>query len=228
MSLLSLRNVTAHYGATQALFDVSLTVAEGEVVALMGRNGMGKSTTVKSICRMIPAGGEITFDGADLRALPAHKAAQRGIGLVPEGRRCFPNLSVRENLIAAARPGPWFESSVLDLFPALADRMAQSAATLSGGEQQMLAIGRALMTNPRLLILDEATEGLAPLIRQAIWQVIARLKRETGLGILLIDKSLKEVSAIADTAVILDRGTSVWSGATCALTAEVTNRHLGL
>jgi branched-chain amino acid transport system ATP-binding protein len=228
MSLLSLSGVTAHYGATQALFDVSLSVAEGEVVALLGRNGMGKSTTVKSICRMIPAGGTIRLDGADLRRLPAHKAAQRGIGLVPEGRRCFPNLSVRENLIAAARTGPWHETTVLDLFPALQDRMDQSAATLSGGEQQMLAIGRALMTNPRLLILDEATEGLAPLIRQAIWEVIARLKRDTGLGILLIDKSLRELSAIADSAVILDRGTSVWSGRMDALSPEITNRYLGL
>ena len=228
MSLLSVQNLTAHYGATQALFDVSLEVAQGEVVALMGRNGMGKSTTVKSICRMIPAGGTITFDGTDLRALPAHKAAQAGIGLVPEGRRCFPNLSVRENLIAAARPGPWHEATVLDLFPGLRDRLDQSAATLSGGEQQMLAIGRALMTNPRLLILDEATEGLAPLIRQAIWDVIARLKQDTGLGILLIDKSLKELSAIADTAVILDRGTRVWGGTIAELTPEVTNRHLGL
>lgn len=228
MSLLTLSNVSAYYGPTQALFDVSLSVAEGEVVALLGRNGMGKSTTVKSICRMIPARGTLAFDGADLRSLPAHKAAQRGIGLVPEGRRCFPNLSVRENLIAAARPGEWHETTILDLFPALTGRMDQSAATLSGGEQQMLAIGRALMTNPRLLILDEATEGLAPLIRQAIWDVIARLKRDTGLGILLIDKSLKELSAIADSAVILDRGTSVWSGAIRDLTPEITNRHLGL
>ena len=228
MSLLTLSHVQASYGATQALFDVSLTVAEGEVVALMGRNGMGKSTTVKALCRMLPARGEIRFDGHDLLQLPSHKAARLGLGLVPEGRRCFANLTVAENLIAAARKGHWDTDRVTALFPQLAERVNQNAGSLSGGEQQMLAIGRALMTNPKLLILDEATEGLAPLIRQDIWAAIATLKRDTGMAILLIDKSLKELRQIADTAVILERGTSVWSGPIDTLTAEVTNTHLGL
>jgi branched-chain amino acid transport system ATP-binding protein len=163
MSLLTLQNVTAHYGPVQALFDVSLTVDQGQVVALMGRNGMGKTTTIGAILRMVPqAGGTITFDGHDLLRLPSHRAAQLGIGLVPEGRRCFPNLTVAENLTAAARPGEWTLARVTDLFPRLGERADQMAATLSGGEQQMLAIGRALMTNPRLLILDEATEGWPP------------------------------------------------------------------
>lgn len=229
MSLLSLTNISAFYGASQALFKVSLRVAEGEVVALMGRNGMGKSTTIKTILRLLPAaGGELMFDGHDLSRLPAHKAAQLGLGLVPEGRRCFPNLTVEENLIAAARPGHWDMARVTGLFPRLGERRTQGAASLSGGEQQMLAIGRALMTNPRLLILDEATEGLAPIVRQEIWAAIATLKRETGLSILVVDKSLKELSRIADAAVILQRGETVWHGAMHALTPEITDQYLGV
>ncbi|GIT91507.1 ABC transporter ATP-binding protein [Jannaschia pagri] len=228
MSLLSLRNVTAFYGPAQALFDVSLDVAQGEVVALMGRNGMGKTTTVKAICRMLPARGALTFDGQDLTRLPSHRAARLGIGLVPEGRRCFANLTVTENLIAAARPGPWDMDTVTALFPRLAERRTQTAGTLSGGEQQMVAIGRALMTNPRLLILDEATEGLAPLIRDEIWQAIARIKTETGTAILVIDKSPAELARVADRAVILARGETVWTGAMDALTPEVSARFIGL
>ncbi len=229
MTLLHLDQVTAAYGATQALFGVSFELAQGEVMALMGRNGMGKSTTVKTVCRMLPArSGRIAFDGADLTRLPAHRAAQLGIGLVPEGRRVFPNLTVHENLIAAARPGHWDFARVSGLFPRLAERRDQGAATLSGGEQQMLAIGRALMTNPRLLILDEATEGLAPIVRQEIWSAIARLKAETGLAILLVDKSLAELRRVADRAVILQRGESVWSGAFSDLTDEVTTRLIGV
>ena len=229
MTLLSLRNISAFYGATQALFDVSLEVAEGEVVALMGRNGMGKSTTVKTICRLLPVNaGCLSFDGVDLRGLPAFRAARLGIGLVPEGRRCFPNLTVTENLIAAARAGPWDMARVTALFPRLAERHDQLAATLSGGEQQMLAIGRALMTNPRLLILDEATEGLAPLVRQEIWSAIASLKAETGMAILLIDKSLSELGQVADRAVILQRGATIWSGAFVDLSEEMTKTYLGV
>ncbi|QHQ34247.1 ABC transporter ATP-binding protein [Algicella marina] len=228
MSLLSLENVSASYGPAQALFGVSLTIAEGEALALMGRNGMGKSTTVKAICRLLPAGGTITFAGRSLADLPAHKAARLGIGLVPEGRRCFPNLSVSENLLAAARPGHWNMARVTALFPRLAERRGQNAATLSGGEQQMLAISRALMTNPRLLILDEATEGLAPLVRQEIWAAIGTLKAETGLSLLIIDKSLKELRSIADTAVLLERGTSVWSGPISGLTPDLATRYLGI
>lgn len=229
MTLLSIRNIAASYGATQALFDVSLTIAEGEVLALMGRNGMGKSTTVKTLCRLLPATkGSIVFDGSDLCRLPAFKAARLGLGLVPEGRRCFPNLSVEENLIAACRPGHWDLMRVADLFPRLQERRNQSAASLSGGEQQMLAIGRALMTNPRLLILDEATEGLAPIVRQEIWTAIATLKRETGLAILVVDKSLKELSQIADRATILERGSTVWTGEFAALGEDITQQYLGV
>jgi branched-chain amino acid transport system ATP-binding protein len=228
MSLLSVSNLTATYGVSQALFGVDLAIAEGEVLAVMGRNGMGKTTTVKSICRMIRSEGTLTFDGQDLQALPSHRAARLGIGLVPEGRRCFRDLTVAENLIATARPGPWDMARVRGLFPRLGEREGQRAASLSGGEQQMLAIGRALMTNPRLLILDEATEGLAPLIRQEIWTAIAQLKSETGVAMLLIDKSLKELSRVADRAVILERGKTVWSGAIADLTHDVSERFLGV
>lgn len=229
MSLLKLSHISAFYGPSQALFDVHLDVAEGQVVALMGRNGMGKSTTVKVICRMLKnRGGAVVFDGQDMARQPSHKAAQAGIGLVPEGRRCFAQLTVYENLIAAARPGEWDFAKVSELFPRLAERRDQQASSLSGGEQQMLAIGRALMTNPRLLILDEATEGLAPVVRKEIWAAIARLKAETGLAIIVIDKSIKELATVADKAVILEKGKSVWSGDFTALTPEITDQYLGV
>lgn len=229
MSLLSLSHVSAFYGPSQSLFDVSLTLDEGEVLALMGRNGMGKTTTIKTICRMLPIrGGKLQFDGHDLTRLPTHRAARLGLGLVPEGRRCFPNLTVRENMIAAARPGHWDFARVTGLFPRLAERRNQAAATLSGGEQQMLAIARALMTNPRLLILDEATEGLAPIVRQEIWDVIATLKAETGLAILLVDKSLKELAQVADRAVILQRGATAWTGPFDELTDDISTRYIGV
>ena len=228
MSLLTLSKVSASYGVSQALFGVSLKLSEGEVMALMGRNGMGKSTTVKCICRMLPAQGQIVFDGHDLARLPSHRAARLGIGLVPEGRRCFASLTVEENLVAAARKGHWDMSRVTALFPRLADRKDQRAASLSGGEQQMLAIGRALMTNPRLLILDEATEGLAPIIRQEIWSAVGSLKAQTGLSILVIDKSVKELRGVCDSAVILERGRSVWRGAMTDLSDDITQTHLGV
>jgi branched-chain amino acid transport system ATP-binding protein len=229
MSLLSLNKVEASYGPSQALFGVSLDLAEGEVVALMGRNGMGKTTTIKSICGMVqPFAGDLRFDGHDLRQLPSHKIARLGIGLVPEGRRCFGSLTVEENLTAAARPGHWDFDRVAELFPRLKERRDQTASSLSGGEQQMLAIGRALMTNPRLLILDEATEGLAPVVRQEIWAAIAQLKREAGLSILVVDKTLKELAQIADHAVILNRGQSVWTGRMEDLTPDLTDQYLGV
>lgn len=229
MTLLSLTQITASYGASQALFDVNLTVREGEVVALMGRNGMGKSTTVKVICRLLRhEHGAAVFAGRDLSGMPAHRAARAGIGLVPEGRRCFASLTVRENLIAAARAGPWDMATVTRLFPRLAERQDQIAASLSGGEQQMLAIGRALMTNPRLLILDEATEGLAPVVRQEIWTALARLKSETGMALLVIDKSIRELARVADSAVILEKGSTVWQGDFSDLTPEITDRYLGV
>ncbi|MEO0863107.1 MAG: ABC transporter ATP-binding protein [Pseudomonadota bacterium] len=228
MSLLTVENLAASYGYAQVLFDVNLSLEEGEVLALMGRNGMGKTTTVRAICRMMTSTGRLEFAGRDLHSLPSHKAARLGIGLCPEGRRCFRDLTVRENLIAAAQPGAWTLDTVGALFPRLAERAGQRAASLSGGEQQMLAIGRALMTNPRLLILDEATEGLAPIIRQEIWAAIARLKQETGMAILVIDKSVAELSAISDRAVILERGTSVWHGAMAELTPDITQKYVGI
>lgn len=227
-ALLTLTGVTASYGPSQALFDVALSVEEGHVVALMGRNGMGKSTTVKAVCGMLPSGGEIRFGGTDLSRLPSHKIARLGIGLVPEGRRCFASLSVEENLTAAARPGKWTFQEVAKMFPRLAERRHQRAASLSGGEQQMLAIGRALMTNPRLVILDEATEGLAPIIRQEIWAAIDHLKASSGLAILLVDKSLKELHRVADNGVILERGRTVWSGPMADLDAETGEKFLGV
>ena len=228
MTLLQVEGLTASYGASQALFGVDLGVAEGEVVALMGRNGMGKTTTVKAVCRMIPSQGRLAFAGRDLHTMPSHRAARAGIGLVPEGRRCFAGLSVAENLTAAARPGVWSMDRVHALFPRLAERAGQRAASLSGGEQQMLAIGRALMTNPRLLILDEATEGLAPVVRHEIWAAIHTVRAETGMAILLVDKSLRELTRIADRAVILARGRTVWEGAMDALSPEITQRHVGV
>lgn len=228
MSLLSISRVTAHYGASQALFGVDLQIDEGKVVALMGRNGMGKTTTVRAICRMVASNGSMVFAGHDLRGLSSHSVARLGIGLVPEGRRAFRDLTVRENLAAVARPGPWDFDKVVAMFPRLKERERQRAGSLSGGEQQMLVIGRALVTNPRLLVLDEATEGLAPIIRQEIWASVARLKRETGLSILVIDKSLKELRSICDCATILERGRSVWSGTISDLSSETSRRYLGV
>jgi len=230
--MLRLEAVETFYGPVQALFGVDLTVAAGQVVALMGRNGMGKTTTIRSILQLTPhARGRISFDGHDLKGLSPHLAARLGVGLVPEGRRCFANLTVAENLIATQRPGPWNRAAVEHLFPRLAERGGQMAGTLSGGEQQMLAIGRALMTNPRLLILDEATEGLAPTIRAEIWAALARLKTAgTGGGeaILIVDKTLKELMRLADDCVILERGTTVWQGAPGGLDAAVSDRYLGV
>lgn len=229
MALLSLSGVTASYGRSQALFGVDLSVAEGECVALMGRNGMGKTTTIRTIARMLKHDdGRIEFAGQDLASVPSHKAARLGIGLTPEGRRCFPNLTVEENLIAAARPGDWDRRAVEDFFPRLGERRKQSASSLSGGEQQMLAIARALMTNPRLLILDEATEGLAPVVRQEIWAAIRRLKGAGGLSLLVVDKSLKELRSIADRCVVLEKGETVWTGGANDLTAEIADRYLGV
>ena len=227
--MLELRDITARYGASQALFGVSLSVAEGEVVALMGRNGMGKTTTIKVASGLMPArAGEVRLAGRTVTRDPAHKVARLGFGLVPEGRRVFAPLTVSENLTAAARPGDWTLARVTDLFPRLGERLGQRAASLSGGEQQMLAIGRALMTNPRLLVLDEATEGLAPVVRQEIWAVIARLRAETGLSLLIVDKSLRELSRVADRAVILEKGRDVWTGPINGLTRDLTDRYLGV
>lgn len=226
--LLELHQVAAFYGPSQALFRVSLQVGEGEVVALLGRNGMGKTTTIKTFTRLLPhREGSVRVAGQPVDGLRAHQVAKLGVGLVPEGRRCFPNLTVEENLLASARPGDWDVKRIGTLFPRLAERRRQWARSLSGGEQQMLAIARALMTNPRLLVLDEATEGLAPVVRQEIWSAITTLK-QSGLAILLVDKSLKELLAVADRTVVLERGQSVWSGEASTLTQEIRERYLGV
>ena len=215
--MLSVTNLSAAYGASQVLFDVSLDIRDGEVVTLLGRNGMGKTTTVKSIMGLVtPRGGSVTFGGVSVAGLPPERIARLGAGLVPEGRQIFATLTVRENLVATAanrlgRSDPWTLDRVYGLFPRLRERAGQTAGTLSGGEQQMLAVGRALMTNPRLLILDEATEGLAPVIRTEIWHVIERLKAQ-GQSILLIDKNLGVLKRLADRHYIIEKGRSVWSG----------------
>lgn len=227
-ALLQLDGLNVFYGASQALDAVSLQVDEGQAVALMGRNGMGKTTTISAACRLLPLRkGRVVFAGQDISAWPSFRAARLGIGLVPEGRRCFPNLTVHENLIAAARSGYWTLERVQQMFPRLQERRDQYAVSLSGGEQQMLAIGRALMTNPRLLILDEATEGLAPVIRREIWAAITRLRTE-GLSILLVDKTLSEILPFADSCVILDRGRVVWQGHPEGLDADIQQAYLGV
>ena len=229
--LLRLESVETCYGLSQVLFGVSLSIAPGEVVALMGRNGMGKTTTVRSILGLTRArAGTIRFAGAEIRGLPSYRIAKLGIGLVPEGRQIFPNLSVRENLVATATgEGTWTLATVYELFPRLSEREASMGNHLSGGEQQMLAIGRALMTNPRLLILDEATEGLAPLIRAEIWRCLARLK-ESGLSILVIDKNVGALTRVADWHFFIERGRVVWSGTSRELAAapDLQHRYLGV
>ena len=233
--MLELRGVEAAYGASRVLFDVNLTVREGEVVTLMGRNGMGKTTTIRAIMGLNPASaGAIRFDNTDITRSTPESIARLGIGLVPEGRQVFATLTVRENLVATAanrlnRPDPWTLARVTAMFPVLAERANQRAGTLSGGEQQMLAIGRALMTNPRLLILDEATEGLAPTIRAEIWRCLAALKAE-GQSILLIDKNIAVLKRLADRHHILEKGRTVWTGDAAALEtdADKVHAHVGL
>ena len=228
MSLLSLSSLKAYYGESQALFDVNLEINEGEIIALMGRNGTGKSTTVKSIFQMIPTKGQLLFSDKNLSNLKSFQISRLGVGLVPEGRRIFGQLSVQENLIAASREGKWNLEEINSLFPKLRERSGQIASSLSGGEQQMLAIARALMTNPRLLVLDEATEGLAPIIREEIWSAIKTLKNDTGLAILIIDKSIKELRQICDRVVILEKGSTVWQGNIDQLTSEITQEFIGV
>ena len=229
--MLEVRAIETAYGRSQVLFGVSLEVGASQVVSLLGRNGMGKTTTVKSIMGITAAkAGSIRFDGKPLAGLPSYRIAQAGLGLVPEGRQVFPNLTVRENLVATARRGgPWNLERVFALFPQLGERQSNYGNQLSGGEQQMLAIGRALMTNPRLLILDEATEGLAPLIRQEIYRSIAELKRE-GLSLLLIDKDIRALTRVADRHYVLEKGRVVWSGSSAELGAnrELQSRYLGV
>ena len=228
--MLELRNVETAYGASQVLFGVTLDVGASQVVSLLGRNGMGKTTTVKSIMGLCaPKAGEIRFDGKRVGGLPSYRIAKAGIGLVPEGRQVFPNLTVRENLVATSTRGAWSLGRVFDLFPQLKARQSNYGNQLSGGEQQMLAIGRALMTNPRLLILDEATEGLAPLVRAEIYRSIERLKAG-GMAILLIDKDVRSLTRIAERHYVLEKGRVVWSGSSAELAAnaEIQRRYLGV
>jgi len=233
--MLKVRDLQAFYGASQALFGMELAVDAGEVVTLMGRNGMGKTTTVRSVMGLTPCmAGSIRFDGREVAGLPSFRVAQLGIGLVPEGRQIFPNLTTRENLVATAanRTGaaePWTLEKVCELFPRLGERLNSMGNLLSGGEQQMLAIGRALMTNPRLLILDEATEGLAPLVRASIWQCLTRLKA-AGQSILVIDKNVAALTRIADRHYLIERGRVVWSGTSVELAAapQVQHQYLGI
>ena len=226
--LLEINGLKSWYGLSQALFDVNLEISQGEVVALIGRNGMGKSTTIRSICGLISNyEGDIKFKNISIINQPSYKIAQLGIGLVPEGRRPFTNLTVLENLTATAVEGEWNLDKVFHLFPKLAERKHQNASTLSGGEQQMLVIGRALMTNPNLLILDEATEGLSPTIRSEIWKVITILKSK-GVSILIIDKSLKQLQDLADKFYILEKGKTVWDGFSKNLTSKIAQRYLGV
>ena len=227
--MLSVERLTASYGPAQVLFDITFSVSKGEVVTLIGRNGMGKTTTIHTLIGLLPAiGGRATFEGRSLVGLPPYRIAQAGLGLVPEGRQIFPTLSVEENLVAtaAARFGTprWTLESVFAFFPSLRARRANMGNQLSGGEQQMLAIGRALMTNPKLLILDEATEGLAPLIRAEIWACLGRLKQE-GQAILVVDKHLDALTKLADRHVVIEKGHVVWTGTSGELKADQTVRQ---
>ena len=233
--MLEIRGLETSYGDSQVLFGMDISIGAGEVVTLLGRNGMGKTTTVHTILGILrPQSGRIMFEGVGIQGLPSYKVAQAGIGLVPEGRQIFPNLSVRENLIATARARQgegenWTFEKVLDLFPALAPRLESAGNQLSGGEQQMLAVGRALMTNPKLLVLDEATEGLAPLVRQEIWSCLADLKTAKQ-SILVIDKNVAALTKIADRHHIVEKGRVVWNGTSDELRADKTlqERYLGV
>jgi branched-chain amino acid transport system ATP-binding protein len=233
--LLTVDAIDTFYGRSQVLFGMSLTIRAGEVVTLMGRNGMGKTTTIRSIMGLTPASrGHIRFRDAEIRGLPSYRVAKVGVGLVPEGRQIFPNLSVKENLIATAsnRNGsaqPWTYDRVIELFPRLAERAGNMGSQLSGGEQQMLAVGRALMTNPHLLILDEATEGLAPLIRLEIWHCLERLK-QAGQSILVVDKNVGALTKLANRHYVIEKGRVVWQGSSADLQAapDIQHRYLGI
>ena len=228
--MLEVRDLQTAYGRSQVLFGVSLEVGASQVVSLLGRNGMGKTTTVRSIMGIAqPRQGTISFEGKPLRGLASYRIAQQGLGLVPEGRQVFPNLTVRENLVATARKGPWTVERIYKLFPHLEARKNNYGNQLSGGEQQMLSIARALMTNPRLLILDEATEGLAPLVREEIWKCLERL-RKAGQTILVIDKYLERLIRLADRHTIIERGRVAWQGSSAELDADrgLWHRYLGV
>lgn len=233
--MLKVAGLESAYGVSQVLFGIELEVNAGEVVTVLGRNGMGKTTTINSIMGIVaPRAGSVHFDGKEIAGARPFKIAQAGLGLVPEGRQIFPNLSVRENLVATAanRQGdttPWTLERVYEMFPALRNRATSMGNLLSGGEQQMLAIGRALMTNPKLLILDEATEGLAPLVRDEIWECLQRIK-DDGLSILVVDKNIADLIKLADRHYVIEKGTVVWSGSSDELKADenLQERYLGV
>src|SRR5579859_1778975 len=229
--MLRVSGLEASYGDSQVLFGVSFDVGPGEVVTLLGRNGMGKTTTIRTLMGILkPRRGEVTWDGSPVHGLPPYRLARLGLGLVPEGRQVFPNLTVRENLIATATTGgTWTLDAVLELFPQLGERLHRAGSLLSGGEQQMLAVGRALLTNPRLLILDEATEGLAPLLRREIWRALESLKTQ-GQSILLVDKNIAALCRISNRHYILEKGRVVWTGTSDELLGanELQRRYLGI
>jgi len=233
--MLRVENIETYYDTSQALFGMSFEIDAGEVITLLGRNGMGKTTTVNSLMGILkPRAGSIKLDGVEVMGSKSFKMAQLGLGLVPEGRQIFPNLSVRENLIATASnhlamSNPWTLDGIYNLFPELAERKTSMGNLLSGGEQQMLAVGRALMTNPKLLILDEATEGLAPLIRDKIWNALAQI-RDSGLSILVIDKNLNDLFKLADRHYIVEKGQVVWSGTSAQLqkSSDIQEKYLGV
>ena len=228
MTLLNVKNLKAWYGDSQALFGINLKAEQGQMVALLGRNGMGKSTTIKAICGMInKIEGEVFFQDQFVLKKPSYEIAKLGFGLVPEGRRIFTNLTVYENLICSARKGYWTTDRLKLIFPRLNERLDQMASSLSGGEQQMLSIGRALMTNPKLLILDEATEGLSPNLRSEIWSVISEIKKQ-GISIILIDKYLQKIKALADYLYILQRGKNVWEGSSKNLDNRTIKKYLSI
>lgn len=234
-TLLEVSALQAAYGESQVLFDIALTIREGEMAALLGRNGMGKTTTIRSLCGLLGTkSGTVLFSGQDVTGWRPDRIARLGIGLVPEGRQIFPNLTVREHLLAFAanrsrQNDPWTAAKVFAFFPQLAERQHHLGNRLSGGEQQMLAIGRALTTNPRLLILDEATEGLAPLVREEIWNCLASL-REAGQTTLVIDKYVERLVRLADHHTIIEKGRVVWQGGSAALAADhgIWHRYLGV
>lgn len=233
--MLTMSNIETFYGTSQALFGIDLSIERGEVVTLLGRNGMGKTTTINSLMGIVPPkSGKIDFLGVDICQLASFKTANLGIGLVPEGRQIFPNLTVKENLIATAsnhqnNQDPWTLEFVFEMFPELLARSSAMGNLLSGGEQQMLAVGRALMTNPQLLILDEATEGLAPLVREKIWAALGKI-RQSGLSILVVDKNISDLLQLADRHVIIEKGKVVWTGTSDHLREqeEIQHRYLGV
>ena len=227
-TLLKIDKLSAWYGDTRVLNEVDIEIKEGEIVALLGRNGMGKTTTLHSVCGIIEkVSGKIFFNNNLISNLPSYEISKLGIGLVPEGRRIFSNLTVEENLIVASRKGYWDLNKIKKIFPRLSERLTQMSNSLSGGEQQMLAIARTLMTNPKMLILDEATEGLSPNIRNEIWTIISEIKKK-DISIILVDKYLNKIKQIADKLYILDRGENAWNGKPSLLTDQIIKKYLSV